>query len=81
MDKQLRFRIAVTFIVTFIIAFFIVGYVRNTMFVQIEWLQSATVLDRFREYYIRTFSLNVIPTLIIAIITTLFVGFINKVRS
>ncbi|MGE5627672.1 MAG: hypothetical protein ACM3X7_06085 [Solirubrobacterales bacterium] len=50
------------------------------MFVEIHWLQSATIWDRFREYYIRTFSLNLIPALIVASLSTLFVGFIKNSR-
>lgn len=81
MNKQSIFKIVFTFIITFAIAFVIVGYIKNTMFVQIDWLPSATVWDRFIECYIRTFSLNLMPTLIIAIVTIIIVGFVEEARS
>lgn len=66
------------FIISFIPAFFLVGYIRNIMFVNIHWANGATVWDKFREYYIRTFSANIFPALLIALISVLIAAFVNK---
>lgn len=71
-------KIIITFIISFIIAFFIVGYVKNTMFVSICWVDGVTIWDKFEEYYIRTFSLNLIPAFVIASISSIIVYRINK---
>ncbi|GFZ32968.1 hypothetical protein CSC2_34940 [Clostridium zeae] len=68
MNKQVR--IFLTFIITFLISYLIVGYIANNVFAQIHWDESATFLDKLKEYYIRTFSINIIPTLIFAAIST-----------
>ncbi|MBK1812134.1 hypothetical protein JHL18_16040 [Clostridium sp. YIM B02505] len=71
MNKQIR--ILLTFIITSIVTYLIVGYISNNVFVQIHWDENAMFSDKLREYYIRTFSINIIPTLILATIsTTLF---------
>lgn len=70
-------KVIITFIVSFIIAFFIVGYVKNTILEDICWNVDATGWDKFREYYIRTFSTNIIPALVIAVVPTGIIGFIN----
>ncbi|WP_055668608.1 hypothetical protein [Desnuesiella massiliensis] len=59
-----------TFIISLFVTYLIVGYIANNVFAHIRWDESATSLDKFREYYIRTFSVNIIPTLILAIIPT-----------
>lgn len=48
------------------------------MFVNIHWANGATVWDKFREYYIRTFSANIFPALLIALISVLIAAFVNK---
>jgi fumarate reductase subunit D len=58
----------IIFIISFIISYLIVGYVANAVFAQIHWVEGATVWDKFIEYYIRTASINAIPTFILAII-------------
>ena len=70
-------KVIITFIVSFIMAFFIVGYVKNTILEDILWRVDATGWDKFREYYIRTFSANVIPALMIAVIPTGIISFVN----
>jgi len=68
----------ITFVVSFVLAFFIVGYVWNTVFVSIHWVEDATIWDKFREYYVRTFFSNIIPAMIIAAVPTAIVGLINR---
>lgn len=79
MNKKTK--VIITFVLSFIIAFFIVGYIKNTMFVAIHWVEGVTIWDKFREYYIRTFSANIIPSFIIAIIFTIIMNFNNTKRS
>ncbi|MDV3429644.1 MAG: hypothetical protein LIR50_22050 [Bacillota bacterium] len=71
-------RVIAAFIISFIPSFFLAGYIRNVMFVNIHWTQDASVWDKFREYYIRTFSANIIPALLIAVIAALITAFLNK---
>jgi len=68
----------ITFIVSFIIAFFIVGYLTNTVFRQISWIEGATVWQKFKEYYIRTFSSHSVPAFVIALIPTVIIGLLGK---
>lgn len=70
--KELK--VIITFLISFIIAYLIVGYVKNGMFVGIKWDENATLLDKLREYYVRTAFTNIIPTFIIAIIPTIYLG-------
>jgi len=72
-----KIKVIITFVLSFIIAFFIVGYIKNTMFVAIDWVKGVTIWDKFREYYIRTFSSNIIPSFVIAVIFTIIMIFIN----
>ena len=67
-------KVSITFIVSFIIAYLIVGYLKNTMFVRIHWVEDVTIYDKAREYYIRTASNNIMPSFIIAMIPTAIVG-------
>lgn len=76
-----RSKILITFVISFIIAFFIVGYVNNAMFVKIYWGEDATVWHKFYEYYIRTFSSNIILTLIISIIFTSIISLVVKNKN
>lgn len=79
MNKKTR--VLKTFIFSFIISYFVVGYIKNTMFVAIDWVEGVTIWSKFREYYIRTFSENIIPSFIIAIISTIIISLINRNRS
>jgi hypothetical protein len=51
------------------------------MFVAIHWIEDVTVLDKFREYYIRTFSINIMPAFTVATISTIVISFRNTNRS
>lgn len=73
-----RTKTILTFIISIIISYVVVGYLGNNIFAQIHWDESATLLDKFREYYIRTFSVNIIPALILAIITTALIIYSNR---
>lgn len=68
----------ITFIISFIISYFIFGYLKSNIGVAIDWIPEATIWDRFREYYIRTFPINIIPSIIMAIIFTLIIKFIKN---
>ena len=71
-------KVSITFIISFVIAYLIGGYLKNTMFVSIHWVEDVTVYDKLREYYIRTASSNVILSFIIAMIPTAIVGLSKK---
>ena len=71
-------KIIITFIISFIIAFFVVGYAKSNIGVAICWVENVTIWDKFEEYYIRTFSLNLIPAFIIASISSIIVYRINR---
>jgi len=71
-------KVIITFIISFIIAYLIVGYVANNLFAQIHWVEDVTIWDKLREYYIRTASVNIIPTFIVAIIST---SSINRIKN
>lgn len=66
------------FIISLIVSYLIVGYAKSTMFVWIHWTEEATVFDKLKEYYIRTFSINIIPSIILALIATLIIIDIYK---
>ncbi|WP_286907317.1 hypothetical protein [Clostridium sp. UBA1652] len=70
-----------TFIGSLVVAYIVVGYIANNLFVKIHWNESATALDKFREYYIRTYSVNIIPALILAMILTALTLSRNKKRA
>jgi len=74
-------KVIINFIISFVIAFFIVGYIRNNMFAKIHWVADVTIWDKFREYYVRTFSFNLIPALVIAIVPTIIMLIVNKNKS
>jgi hypothetical protein len=74
-------KIIITFTLSLVISFFIVGYIKHTMFVATDWVEGVTIWNKFRVYYIRTFSANIIPSFIIAIIFTSVINFINRNRS
>lgn len=67
-----------TFISSLIVSYLIVGYAKSTMLVSIHWAEEATVFDKLKEYYIRTFAINIIPSIIIALISTITIVDIYK---
>lgn len=67
-----------TFTAWFAISYLIVGYVTNALFVEVHWIEGATVWDKFREYYIRNFPSNIIPALIMSIIAVSIVIYRNR---
>ena len=73
-------KVIITFIISFVIAYLIVGYVIHGMFVGIKWVEDITIWGKLREYYIRTASVNIIPTFIIAIMSTGIISIINGKR-
>ena len=79
MNKKIR--IIKTFIFSLIISYFIVGYIKNTMFVAIDWVEGATIWSKFRWYYIMTYSENILPSFIIAVMFTIVISFRNRNRS
>lgn len=68
-------KILITFIVSFVIAYLIVGYVNNGMFVRIHWVEDITIWRKMRWYYIINYPINVIPSLVIAGITTVILSY------
>jgi hypothetical protein len=79
MNKKTR--IAKTFVLSLVISYFIVGYIKNTMFVAIDWVEGVTIWSKFSEYYTRTFSENIIPSFILAVIITIIISLINRNRG
>lgn len=71
-------KLAIIFTVSFIVGYLIVGYIINTMFVEIDWVENVTIWHKLKEYYIRTFFQNIIPALIIAGISTVIFNLIGK---
>jgi len=69
----------ITFIVTFIISYLFFGYFKSNMGVSIHWIPEVTIWDKFREYYIRTFYINIFPSIIMAIFLTSIISIICKV--
>jgi len=69
------------FIISFIFAFIIVGYVRNTLFVLIDWIDDVTIWQKLNEYYVRTFFSNIIPSFIIAIVSTFLISMSYLMRE
>ena len=63
-------KIGLTFGITLITSFFIVGYIINNTWIQINWDENATIWDKFREYYVRTFIVDFIAAILIAFIIT-----------
>lgn len=52
----------------FVITYLVVGYIRNEVFVAIDWVDNVTIWQRLNEYYIRTFFGNLIITSILSAI-------------
>lgn len=59
-----------TFIFSLIISYLIIGYLNSNLFVVIDWVEGVTIVDKLKEYYIRTFSSNIALSLPISLILT-----------
>lgn len=79
MNKLIK--VILTFIAWFSIAYLIVGYITNTLFARVNWNEESTVWDKFREYYITNFAVNIIPALIAAIAAVYIVIYHNRKNS
>lgn len=66
-------KIILTFIVSLIISYLIVGYLGSNLFVAIHWIEDVTLIDKLREFYIRTFWSNISFALPLALISTFIV--------
>ncbi|MNM50357.1 hypothetical protein [Clostridium intestinale] len=68
-------KVIITFIISFIVSYLIVGYAANSMFVGIKWVENITIWGKLKEYYVRTASFNIVPTLILSIIATCIINY------
>lgn len=66
-------KVIFTFIFSLIISYLIIGYLNFNLFVIIDWIEGVTIIDKLREYYIRTFSSNISLSLPISLIPTYLV--------
>lgn len=66
-------KIILTFIISLIISYLIVGYLGSNLFVAIHWIEYVTLIDKLREFYIRTFWSNISFALPLALISTFIV--------
>lgn len=73
-----RSKAIIVFTVSFIIAYFLVSYIRDSLFISIKWAEDATLWDKFRELYIRSFGYSFIPALIIAALSTTIISLKNR---
>lgn len=62
-----------TFIFSLIISYLIIGYLNSNLFVAIDWIERVTIIDKLREYYIRTFWSNISLSLPLSLIPTYLV--------
>lgn len=62
-----------TFIFSLIISYIIIGYINSNLFVVIDWIEGVTIIDKLREYYIRTFWSNMPLSLPLSLIPTYLV--------
>jgi hypothetical protein len=67
-----------TFPITLVISYLIVGYIRNTMFIVIDWVPGATIWGKLYVYYIWSFTSNAPATLIVALISTIVISIYIK---
>ncbi|MCK5762574.1 MAG: hypothetical protein KAH05_00495 [Clostridiales bacterium] len=70
-------RSIIIFTISFLIAFFIVGYVLSTTFVEIDWVEGATIFNKFKGYYLRNIFSNIIISIIVAGIATIIANLIS----
>lgn len=61
-------KVILTFIISLIISYLIIGYLSSNLFVNIHWIESVSLYDKLREYYIRTFLSNISFALPISLI-------------
>ncbi|WP_238886221.1 hypothetical protein [Clostridium sp. YIM B02551] len=71
-------KVIVTFISSLLCTYLIVGYVKSTVFAAIHWVEGVTIWDKLREYYVRTFNQNIIPSIILAVLLTTFIMRIRR---
>lgn len=71
-------RIMITFMISFIITYVIAGYVINTMFFAIHWVDNVTTWDKLRWYYIGSAGIDFLVALIVASIPTGIVAFLSR---
>lgn len=76
-----KIQVITTFILSLIISFLVVGYIRNIMFVEIDWVNGVTLWDKFRVYYFDNLFSDSIPSLIIAVALTGIIRFISRSRN
>ena len=74
-------KIIITFIIAFIISYLIVGYLKSNIGVAIHWIPGTTIWDKFREYYIRTFRLNILPSVILAVVSTFIISLVDRHKN
>ncbi|MBU3178664.1 hypothetical protein KPL47_20340 [Clostridium estertheticum] len=77
----MRKNIKVIFIIIFVIAFFVIGYVKNAMFVAIDWIVSVTIWQKFSAYFLSGFFSSIIIAFITALILTSIINFATRKRS
>lgn len=73
--------IIITFIISFIVSYLIVGYVFNSMFVGIKWVEDATIWMKLREYYIRPFFNNIILSILLSRFITFIIIILFKTHK
>lgn len=69
--------LVLTFIFSLIGSYLFVGGSRS-IFVGYKWSVDATIWDKLREFYIRTFPYNIMPAIYIAVVITAIIVFINR---
>lgn len=74
------FRVLIAFIVSLIIGYILIGHVRYSQLIPIDNMGGNTFLIGIRHSYITDFPINIIPALIIAIITSIIV-YVNSIRK
>ena len=52
-------------------SYLVVGYFTNTMLIAIDWVETVTIWHKVYQYYIVTFTYNIIPTLILSVVAPL----------
>lgn len=71
-------KVIITFIISFLISYIIFGYLKSNFAVAIHWVPEATMWDKLREYYIRTFSFNILPATLMAIVATFVIRHVKR---
>jgi hypothetical protein len=68
-------------IIIFIISYIIVGYLKSNIGVAIDWIPEATIWNKLKEYYIRNFSINILFSGLLTIVTTFIIGSSNRNKN